>query len=40
MNEFFRKPIVKILMLKGEKGEKGENGENGAGAPIGGKTGQ
>ena len=40
MNEFFRKPIVKILMLKGEKGEKGENGENGAGAPKGGKTGQ
>lgn len=26
MNEFFRKPIVKILMLKGEKGDKGEPG--------------
>lgn len=37
MNEFFRKPIVKILMLKGEKGEKGETG---VGTPTGGKTGQ
>lgn len=26
MSEYFRKPIVKTLMLKGEKGEKGENG--------------
>lgn len=37
MSEFFRKPIVKILMLKGEKGEKGETG---TGTPTGGKTGQ
>ena len=37
MNDFFRKPIVKILMLKGEKGEKGETG---TGTPTGGKTGQ
>ena len=27
MNEFFRKPIVKTLMLKGEKGENGPKGE-------------
>ena len=37
MSEFFRKPIVKILMLKGEKGEKGKTG---TGTPTGGKTGQ
>ena len=37
MNEFFRKPLVKILMLKGEKGEKGKTG---TGTPTGGKTGQ
>ena len=24
MSEFFRKPIVKTLMLKGEKGDKGD----------------
>ena len=27
MSEFFRKPIVKTLMLKGEKGEKGYKGD-------------
>lgn len=37
MSEFFIKPIVKTLMLKGEKGEKGETG---TGTPTGGKTGQ
>ena len=37
MNEFFKKPVVKILMLKGEKGDKGDTG---AGFPKGGKTGQ
>ena len=37
MNEFFKKPIVKILMLKGEKGDKGDTG---TGTPTGGKTGQ
>ena len=37
MNEFFKKPVVKILMLKGEKGDKGDTG---AGTPTGGKTGQ
>ena len=37
MNEFFKKPVVKILMLKGEKGDKGETG---TGTPTGGKTGQ
>ena len=37
MNEFFRKPLVKILMLKGERGEKGKTG---TGTPRGGKTGQ
>lgn len=37
MNEFFKKPVVKILMLKGEKGDKGNTGE---GFPKGGKTGQ
>lgn len=37
MNEFFKKPIVKILMLKGEKGDKGNTG---TGTPKGGKTGQ
>lgn len=37
MNEFFKKPVVKILMLKGEKGEKGDTGD---GLPAGGKTGQ
>ena len=25
MSEFFRKPIVKTLMLKGEKGETGDS---------------
>jgi hypothetical protein len=34
MNDFFKKPLVKILMLKGEKGDKGE------GIPAGGSTGQ
>lgn len=37
MNEFFKKPVVKILMLKGEKGNKGDTG---TGTPAGGKTGQ
>lgn len=37
MNEFFKKPVVKILMLKGEKGDKGNTG---TGTPAGGKTGQ
>lgn len=37
MNEFFKKPVVKILMLKGEKGDKGNTGE---GFPKGGETGQ
>lgn len=37
MNEFFKKPVVKILMLKGEKGDKGDTG---TGTPTGGKTGQ
>lgn len=37
MNEFFKKPVVKILMLKGEKGDKGNTGE---GFPRGGQTGQ
>lgn len=37
MNEFFKKPVVKILMLKGEKGDKGNTG---TGIPTGGKTGQ
>lgn len=37
MNEFFKKPVVKILMLKGEKGDKGNTG---TGTPTGGKTGQ
>ena len=37
MSEYFRKPIVKILMLKGEKGYKGDKGD---GIPSGGTTGQ
>lgn len=37
MNEFFKKPVVKILMLKGEKGDKGDTG---TGLSAGGKTGQ
>lgn len=37
MSEYFIKPIVKILMLKGEKGLKGDKGE---GVPTGGITGQ
>lgn len=37
MNDFFKKPLVKILMLKGEKGAKGDKGE---GIPAGGTTGQ
>ena len=37
MNEFFKKPVVKILMLKGEKGDKGDTG---TGTPTGGKAGQ
>ena len=37
MSEFFRKPIVKILMLKGEKGYKGDKGDS---IPSGGTTGQ
>lgn len=37
MNDFFKKPLVKILMLKGEKGDKGDKGE---GIPAGGSTGQ
>lgn len=37
MSEYFRKPIVKTLMLKGEKGGKGDKGD---GIPSGGTTGQ
>lgn len=37
MNDFFKKPLVKILMLKGEKGANGDKGE---GIPAGGTTGQ
>nr|DAG61181.1 MAG TPA: hypothetical protein [Caudoviricetes sp.] len=37
MNDFFKKPLVKILMLKGEKGDTGDRGE---GIPTGGTTGQ
>ncbi len=37
MNDFFKKPLVKILMLKGEKGDTGDKGE---GIPTGGTTGQ
>lgn len=37
MNDFFKKPLVKILMLKGEKGDTGDKGE---GIPAGGTTGQ
>ena len=37
MSEYFRKPIVKTLMLKGEKGYKGDKGD---GIPSGGTTGQ
>lgn len=37
MSEYFRKPIVKILMLKGEKGYKGDKGDS---IPSGGTTGQ
>lgn len=37
MNDFFKKPLVKILMLKGEKGDTGDKGE---GIPAGGATGQ
>nr|DAJ52131.1 MAG TPA: hypothetical protein [Caudoviricetes sp.] len=37
MNDFLKKPLVKILMLKGEKGGKGDKGE---GIPTGGLTGQ
>lgn len=37
MNDFFKKPLVKILMLKGEKGDKGDKGEE---IPAGGSTGQ
>lgn len=37
MNDFFKKPLVKILMLKGEKGDTGDRGE---GIPTGGSTGQ
>ena len=37
MNDFFKKPLVKILMLKGEKGGKGDKGE---GIPAGGSAGQ
>lgn len=29
MSEFFRKPIVKTLMLKGEKGDTGATGPQG-----------
>ena len=37
MNDFFKKPLVKILMLKGEKGDTGDIGK---GIPTGGSTGQ
>lgn len=37
MNDFFKKPLVKILMLKGEKGDTGDKGES---IPAGGTTGQ
>ena len=37
MSEYFKKPIVKILMLKGEKGYKGDKGDS---IPSGGTTGQ
>lgn len=37
MNDFFKKPLVKILMLKGERGGKGDKGE---GIPAGGSAGQ
>lgn len=37
MNDFFKKPLVKILMLKGEKGDTGDRGK---GIPTGGTTGQ
>ena len=37
MNDFFKKPLVKILMLKGEKGDKGDKGES---IPAGGSAGQ
>ena len=37
MSDYFKKPVAKILMLKGEKGDRGETG---TGTPAGGKTGQ
>ena len=37
MNNHIKKPVVKILMLKGEKGSKGDQGTS---IPSGGKTGQ
>lgn len=37
MNDFFKKPLVKILMLKGEKGDTGDIGK---GIPTGGSIGQ
>lgn len=37
MNNHIKKPVVKILMLKGEKGDKGDQGTS---IPSGGKTGQ
>lgn len=37
MNNHIKKPVVKILMLKGEKGNKGDQGTS---IPSGGKTGQ
>lgn len=37
MNDFFKKPLVKVLMLKGEKGDTGDIGK---GIPTGGSTGQ
>lgn len=37
MSDYFKKPVAKILMLKGEKGDKGDQGIS---VPTGGKTGQ
>ena len=37
MSEYFKEPIVKTLMLKGEKGYKGDKGDS---IPSGGTTGQ
>ena len=37
MNNHIKKPVVEIVMLKGEKGDKGDQGTS---IPAGGKTGQ